>query len=306
MWERISYRLRDWRIWFLAAALLLTYVYTICIWVRTYDSVGGDNIAFWTGFYSSWMQDVAFFSIVGLAVLIFTAPFRPDRAHFDQRIQAFYGTGAPHTLREYAKNQLTRYAGYSPVATRKFTVLEYSKDYSAYKVEVENSFDIVNLFKDVHYKDDPWVRIGPDSFIGCSAPDPVGEVQWISLGDIEQLTCPVAITLDGGFKQQIEFKIGPGERLQYQYRYWMWMRTEIDHQMQPQRVVEKFDFAIRSLMSEQGKIGIQPKGENNTSILNPGEVYRFPTARNATPEGAIFQFRFANPANLVEASENGN
>lgn len=293
-------RLRDGRTWFLIGALALAYVISVILGYSLQDELAADRGMVWRNFYASWVQDVIFFTIVGVAVIAYTEPLRAESATFDERIQAFYGRRAPRPLRDYAKVQLTRYGGYAPHAERTMVIKDFDPERDAYKIEVRSKFFIRNLF-DVEYVDEPPLQILPDSF--DDPPSPFGEVEWITVGGQEQIgEGPQMIDHERGFYRKVNIRIPKGGAVEYEYRYWLWMKAGEKNSQRPQRVVELFNTKIRNAT---GHVTVKMEVENGDIPdveLKPGESYQFKPVHDATPQDTLFVFCIAKREALAAAA----
>lgn len=290
MFERARHKLKDWRLRSVVTALSIAYVGTALAGLYYFDQISANLGNFSLNFAASWLQDLAFFSIVGVAVFVHNAPFRPDQAHFDERIHAFYGSRAPSPLRHYAKKQLKKYGGYSPVATRDLIVRDYDEALDAYLVEINSAFRIKNLFDDVEYTDSPSVKIKPDSF-DCASSTALAGIEWITIDEKDVLEGPRLIYPEQQFDMVMDFVIPPGGEIDYTYRYWMWMKVGELSSMTPQRVVERFESSIRNIMSDKA-VRVQIEDSERIEEIEPGNHRQLRHVSNATPDDTIFRFKF--------------
>lgn len=295
MWEIFKARMRDRQFRLVLIAILIAYGATVGLgfWLKELLFVNKDMV--WLSFYASWVQDIIFFSLVGVAVVAYTAPFRADSATFDERIMAFYGRNSPKPLREYAKGELTRYGGYAPTAERVWTIKEYDSEIEAYKVEVEVRYLIKNLL-DVDYFDNPPVRVIPDTFE--DPPAPLGEVEWVAIGQVGQLPDGREEIKHGEeWTRTFNLNIEPHGEKAFEAKYWLWIKAGIESGSIPNRVVEKFDMKIINATTD---VIVKMKIVNGGSAqetLAPGEIYKFFQVQDATPNDRIFVVQLDPPEN---------
>ncbi|UTW53321.1 hypothetical protein KFF05_08250 [bacterium SCSIO 12827] len=284
MWRRVLFKLKDSRVLLVVGAVVVAYAASGIGGYFYSDLLHVNADAIVVAVYASWVQDVLFFSLVGIAVLAFTAPFRPDIATFDERIIAFYGSRSPKPLRDYAKEELKRYGGYSPYAERSWTISDYREDINAFKISANVKYNVKNIF-DVEYYDNPKMSVRPDKFdidVGV-----VGEVEWISVNDVGQLANGrEAIDSERGWNGSIDLRIPPNGDVLLDCQYWIWAGAGVECGFTPQRVVEHFDMVVRN--STDGvpiKLGLTG---GKIVDIRPGEVYKMAPEENATPNDRIF------------------
>ena len=293
MWEIFRARLRDWRYKFVLLAIVIAYgaTFVFGFWLEDLLAVNRDMIRL--SFYASWVQDIVFFTLVGLAVIAYTAPFRADSSTFDERVMAFYGTNSPKSLRDYAKEELQRFGGYSPSAERTWVIKEFDADRRAYKVEMYVKQVIKNIF-DVEYTDAPKTGVEPDKF--DDPPSPLGEIEWVAINDHGQLPSGrEEILPDVGWSRRISLNIPAHSEITFEAKHWIWVKAGVESGFRPNRVVEKFDMIIRNTMdNESVKLIISSQDEGDVTLAAGGN-HRMLPVQNVTPKDRIFVVRLDPP-----------
>lgn len=290
MLDRLRARLRNPRSWFIIGAIVVVYVTAgvLGLVLKEILTQGTDNVLL--SFYSAWVEDIIFFTIIGIAVMAYTEPFRPDSAAFHERIRAFYGTRAPRALQEYAKEELKRYGGYCPSALRVMTITEYNEALNSFKVEVYGKFIIRNLFEDTDYHDKTLIQVTPDFY--DDPPRPMGHILWITVDDDDKLATGVReILYPDGYNTKVDIDIAQNGEVEYEFQYWMWHKLGELNTHNPQRVVQDYKMKVRNLLSDM-VVQIEYDATKESLEIGPGKTHLFDRIENATPREAVFKFRF--------------
>lgn len=291
MWN--SFKARCSERWAKAVVSVLILSYIACVllaWFIKDDLISGEN-TIWVSFYASWTQDVLFFTLVGVVVVFATAPYNSNNATFDERIIAFYGSNTPIALRDYAKKALTRFGGYSPLAERKITILEYNPEINGFKVEIDMTQTVKNMF-DVTYVDHPEVAIKADKF--DNPPKPAGMVQWLNINDDSQLKdVDTEIPVGDGestWRHVINLQIPAHHSAKFDSRFWAWSPSGENFKYSSRRVVERFNMKIQNTLTDMAVLMKRSDDDGGNITLAPGELFVFPPAKNVTPDQVIFEF----------------
>ncbi len=296
MWQAVKRRCSS--RWTIYVLISLVVTYAVSIWLGFYisDELTNQKESVWVGFYASWVQDVIFFSIVGVAVFLHSIPYSADNATFDERIIAFYGNNTPKSLRDYAKSEFVRYGGYTVKAKRRIVIFEYDDVRDAFRIEYETTQEIKNLF-DIQYEDSPVNQIIPAKGFD-DPPEPFGVVSYINLGGKNVIPEGTNrnIPSDGSaWKLKVPLSISPNGSTTFENRYWVWVKAAEQHNYTPNRVVAEFDLTIQNTISDKKVI---VKTEKNDLLLGPGDILSLETEVDVTPHNEIF--RFSLECELVE------
>lgn len=286
MWNIFKARLRDWRYRGVILAVAIAYGVTIWLGYGLSESLVENREVVWLSFYASWVQDIIFFSLVGIAVIAYTAPYRADSSTFDERVMAFYGTNSPKLLRDYAKDELQRFGGYSPSGERTWTIKEFDAACQGFKVEMYVKQVIKNIF-DVDYSDAPETSVIPDKF--DNPPSPLGEIEWIAVNDQGQLPSGrEEILPDKGWRRRINLNIPAHGEITLEAKQWLWIKAGEECGFKPNRVVEKFDMVIRNSMNNQSVIITIADEDGGAVTIAAGQNRRLLPVQNVTPNDRIF------------------
>ncbi|HEX9808871.1 MAG TPA: hypothetical protein VGC25_04620 [Alphaproteobacteria bacterium] len=284
-WNRFKMRLGERRTRIVLCAAGIAYLLTAGATWYYFEKIAAAKSEIEIAFYASWVQDIVFFSIVGIAVMIYTAPFSADSATFDERVIAFYGTSAPAALRDYAKHELRRFGGFATEGRRTWEIREYRKDIDAFRIEVEIKYEIKNLL-DVEYLDKGNVEIRPDEFE--KPPNLLGEVQIIAINGASKLQAGPEPIPKGGYSKPIETSIGPYGTGSYLAKYWIWGKRGEECGFTPRRVTENFTMEVFNVMNDCAvKLMIGDHGDDEI-ILQPGTMEALSPVSGATPRTRIF------------------
>jgi hypothetical protein len=284
--------MKDWRAWAVFTTVIVAYAVTLIVAIVFKDQLQQKWIDTLVGFYTSWSTSVLFFTLVGIAALIYSTPSQPDTISFSERVRSFYGSLAPTVLRDYARDQMKKFGGFNKSLDRELEITEYNSNLEAYKIECRSIFFIKNIFLDVEYEDDPTLRILVDKF--QNPPTPMGQMHWIYLNQQNVLGGGVQDIPEEGFSRPLAIKIQPDSEMEYKYKYWVWHKIDTESNQRPKRVTVESRTKIRNSMAS-GIVPVRLLDETRTVEIGPGQEYVFPPIRNATPNDLIFRFELGRP-----------
>lgn len=216
----------DTRISIISAAWLLTI--TCTCFLASYMAVYPDKIT--DSFYSSWVGDVLFFSVVGLAVAM-VGIYMPEGEKFDRRVAILfsgYQSNAIVPLKEKIKE-----LGFIVCDShRHIEVVDWNDEYYAYKVNVTTNYVLVNLFGDEAAVGKIKFGVKPDKFEDSTHPPILGKVLSINeIGEGPRLENQVEIG-PNGFSREETFTVGGDKKLDggdtkihVHFRYWLWVEA---------------------------------------------------------------------------------
>lgn len=289
--KKMAARAKDWRAWAVVFAVVLAYAIAVAVGIGLDRHLHDQQINVWISFYSSWVASLLFFTIVGIAALVYSAPLQPDTTAFDERVRMFYGNLAPRMLREYAREHLKKLCGYNQSAERELEVQRYDNQLDAYCVEARSLFMVRNFLPDVPYHDRARLNIFVDTF--SRPPVPMGRMQWIYVDGRNVLGGGQDISASG-FSEDVDFEIPPDSEIKYEYKYWVWHKVGEENNQRPKRVTVLSKTKIRNSMPS-GIIPITLPDSGKVIEIAPGEEYIFSAVPDATPNDLIFRFVLGAP-----------
>ena len=278
-----------------AIALLLSYGLTAIFALIVSEN---QQDRFWLSFYSSWTEDIIFFSIVGL---IFTALSlrRPELEHFQTRVQIlFSGNKGPAV--DYISDKI-RQMGYYAVKVRRELVIEkYDDDYGAYLIRFKSTNYLKNLFDDIDAKVLTGFGITPDKPGDFKqAPSPVGLITSMKIeGEPEKVSAAIIVP-PGGCEHPMEIAIPPGEerRLIYEYELWCAVGAVQDHV--PRRFTVTIEEQIVNKWVDEAKVPcieiIEPDVNNRTTCLGFNQAEKLGPRLGVSDGEHVLAFRLLEP-----------
>lgn len=245
----------DTRISIISAAWLLTI--TCTCFLASYMAVYPDVIT--DGFYTSWVGDVLFFSVVGLAVAM-VGIYMPEGEKFDRRVAILfsgYQSNAIVPLKEKVKE-----LGFIVCNShRHLEVVDWSDEFYAYKVNVTTEYILVNLFGDEAAVGKIKFGVKPDKFEGSKLPPVLGKVLSINeIGKGPRLDSQVEITPDG-FSKEETFTVGGDKKLDggdtkihVRFRYWLWVEAFRPWSHKAVKFIEEGNTSVTNLIEGENRV----------------------------------------------------
>lgn len=230
-----------------------------------------------TAFYISWTQDLLFFLLLGLSLLLLVKPFVPNEANFEERVDAFLGTSGKAKFRTTTKNILMEVGAYIERIDIEITFSTICKDMVKYDVACTQI--VRNIFSDVRYTHNLEIAIDLDKV--DNPPEPFGQITEVKISGNDVIRdLPQTLSNGTPFKvNDLELSIGGGKSASYFYKYWSYFKFDEIYTLKMRRFGEIVKLTIRNrnetitlkILEIQGSgkqktVEIQPKGGSHTII----------------------------------------
>jgi len=170
-------------------------------------------------------------------------------------------------------------------------ILEYSREYDAYKIETRTEYGITNMFRDVDYEDKIKIFYSVDPFV--NPPPEIGYYSSIRVGSQERLTNRAHVTIEG-FNAIYDIKILKASTETLVVESTIWHVIGASQRMQPQRPVGTFSMDIVNQTGEDVVLETEMVGMSRVN-LTYGNKVAFPDVHGVLPNEAIFVFKLLAP-----------
>jgi len=236
---------------------------------------------------AGYASNVLFFAAVGLLLFLFSLR-RPENETLDSRIRFLFSSrDLPSAFIEYCKAQVHRMAGACTYVTKNIIVMDRDDKSNSYKVFVEYTYRIRNLFRDDICEDRFFIFVSPDKIADLKIQGEVLECSLTVKDRVDRyVSQPVSIIDD--FEREIHLRLAPNEEAEVHWRFWIWMAIGQEHYTEQRRYVERFTLMIENMthntifISDNSKltprIGIK-KGDKIVLFekinMTPLDIHRF-------------------------------
>jgi len=271
---------------------LIAYLATVLVGAAYTWFLGIPDRAFYQGMFASWIQDLLFFTFVGVSTSIVLGRRAEDET-FAHRARSLYQDTTPDFVIEHYNQEIKKLGSYSPTAHRTIRIDAYDASKNAYWANVKTTYVIKNVFLKSEYEADASVTIWPDRIDGLSE---AGRVLSLKIGDKDEINKPIQIDVERGFYTPIHFKIGDDETLKFSYEYESWFKVGEAQSFEPVRPVQKFTMEIVSRCRDgrTPKIAIKSEGDRELTLLY-NAAHPFQPRQGVLPGNDLFEFRFLEP-----------
>ncbi len=246
-----------------------------------------DMIPFSENFYisflaSSW-EDIIFFGIVGFALALVSLR-DPKEDIFVQRIKNLFSftSDVDPSIETAVIDSVKKVAIYSTKNSIKLSILEYSEEFNAIKVQINQEIHLSNLLHDEPYSYSRPVDFMLDDF-GENKPDILGRINEASFTD-NTLNKSFFCETKRAFKKKkysfnIEENIAKGSYGITTLNYWIWYKLDEDWNFKVHHHTAQFNISIQNddihldnrleLIHENEKLSLN----NHEQNLNLNEFY---------------------------------
>jgi len=209
-----------------------------------------NTITFSDSFYSSWMVDLIFFSLLGVAVAFASLQSGRDE-DFAARVGTLFAATSPNEALSYIQKRV-RKLGYAVDYTeRVLTIEKYDPNLPGYMFRMAVKTELKNLFGDVEASDTNNFGYIPGDFSGCpSPPDVIGKMTSfkVKIGDRqeeERISNP--IELHSGMGQVSRtFKVEEDKPTIVTMELWSWCLVGEEMFTTPARFTQSVRTTIRN------------------------------------------------------------
>jgi len=288
----------DNRVSIVVLALLLAYLIAAIAAHALSSILNKESGEIWANVYASWVVDVTFFTLVGLAVSLMG--FRsPTEESFTERISMLYGgKREPQVVIQYIAGQIRKLAAYGERASRELVINEYNQALKAYRVFVRTTYTLRNILDDVPYQDEATLSASADTF-RVTPPSPIGRILSIWFKE-EKLTQAAEIT-NQGFSAQVPIRLEPGETSELKFEYELWIPVGEENWLMPQRATEVFEMALVSRCDLNPLVALADKpGQVTTLVFN--QPVKLDTVQGVSPGEKIFRFKSEEPTAIQQTT----
>ncbi|WP_371396956.1 hypothetical protein [Fretibacter rubidus] len=258
-------------------------------------------------FIWSWTANGAFFTIVGFVISL-TGLKLPHQEDFDTRLSILFGGDTSEAMKA-TRDKVRALGFYVYKLERRIKVEEWSDQFQAYRVSVENVFTLRNLFGDVAAEDEMGVFFNPDKF--DVPPTPIGMYKSIRVASDphgrSRMKEPVEIPPEG-LEISEEFSVGSDDEL-VTTQYWSWIKIDEIWSHEPRRFTECAEFEVESLVDEStGSVVVEffddgTMTKPRTETLSYGDLRSHGGLRNLQSSQKHVTLRFKAPSCGVTGDE---
>ena len=235
-----------------------------------------DFRSFWLSLTASFLEDLAFFICVGVALFV-VSKNSPSDETLDSRISSLLnGNRMSADLRRQMSLQIERHCAYSPRYKVEITYTGIDRDLRAGRAVVKNDRVIVNGFKDVSYEDrDAGYSIYTDRVE--AAGDFQGEimsVQTIESGKVEdRILNPIPIPAQG-ISETIPVRVAPDGESGFFYKYWIWHAFNEPFFTESRRLTSEVEVRILNQSDHTLQIKCHVHGHDFRLLKGQEHLYR--------------------------------
>jgi hypothetical protein len=272
--------------------ILLTLVILVgaLLYWRWFDILHGNKESLYVSFWASLAEDVLFFLLVSLGLLIYTIR-RPESEKFEAKVRfLFPSERAPIAFLAYNTAAIYKLGGFCTSAEKHILVTDYAPEIDAYKCYFTLDFRLQNMFTDQSYEDDVSIFVDADSFEKLSTCGQVLEVQFVPFQGhpVRFISQPLDLRSGERYERKIRISIPPNSDAEYFFRFWLWCRVGTDHYSQMRRFIAKYRCVLANKSDSDIRISLDSRESpvltvrcNETNIIDerintaPPDIQRF-------------------------------
>jgi len=229
----------------LITILLFAYFLSglLATFIHTKLALNSDMILL--SFYASWMEDVIFFSVVGLGVLLLTFK-QPEHEPFRNRVKILYKT-EDEALIDYYSKEIENLAIYQTYAKRDIYIEQYDQDINSCRLRVKSQYNFKSIL-DVKHDESIPMTIGVDE-ISSIPRGGIGCVESIKVdgSDILQESGVQSIHPESGFKTKLRLYFEPNGTINVETNHWIWCLIGVNQYLRVTRFVKLFEASFTNL-----------------------------------------------------------
>jgi len=257
-------------------SLLVVYGILVAIFYFS-EKLGGENPLisndFILSFRASLLEDIIFFSFVG--VVVYISSFRSSEDEkVDTRIASIINADITSvSSKEYFREKIGEILTYYDDLKVTITLSEYKRNEGSIKIEAHFEGDILNMTKDLPLKTVIKAYANPGLVINNQA----GEVKFLEIRDNNASSKKIfdysksskPIKPKNGFSLKEPVEISPNGKVGYQYSFWIWSVLQDTNDLAPEK---GFTFSADRFVNTLVINVINDTGQNiNTKIWREAE-----------------------------------
>ena len=279
----IHLKINDQRIFMDARIKIITIAWFFALLIT---SILGLNLLYggWgddSGFYSSWVSNVIFFTLVGVAVAVVSLRL-PHSESFPNRLAILFSGASGPAVDSLSDKVRSLGFIYSSIL-REIFIEEYSKKYDAYRCYVKIESSMANLFGDVDATDKMRFNITPDKFPGRNKPNPLGNLVSIYVDDKEEILAEKREIEEDGIDLEQEFTVGSDDRT-FTLEYWIWIKVGEPMIYRPSRFCKEANCEIvNRLENHAGPLKLSYGENDKEEEISYGKRIALDTSYNLSP-----------------------
>lgn len=236
---------------------IVVFIGIVCFFFYKYglsDFLGAmklyESPNFGVSFMASAIEDVLFFSILGLTVF-FLALRKPEKESLETRVwYLFSGENATVEARDYVRHAINKLACISPHTKITLNIDSFDQSINAFKVYASWELNLANMYDNQEYYDN---EISSEIFLDdINVPDGING-QALSMKTVySDKTCthingPINIDNENlKYKQVFEMKLSPNGSCTHLFDSWQYNQVDGEYILSPIRYTEKFEVILRN------------------------------------------------------------
>lgn len=234
---------------YVAIPLLIVIAISIYLTTKWMPLFISDKNSLYISFYASLIEDLVLFCVLGVFLIIFQVTKKdPSKAKISKRIQYLFGGKVlGERAEEHLRMELKKLSGYRKMANTDVTISEYNQSLKAFRITVERSFIVQNLFSDAKHEDTLNLKAWPDKLgvqvkHGC-----LTEMSLTSNNKSipHELSLPMDIPPEG-LTIPLSVNIPADGTGKYAFSYWIWNKDNIPFELDTTRFTEKFGVTFKN------------------------------------------------------------
>lgn len=208
---------------FVIGGYLLSLAILLALLYFDYSNIEANVAGARLGFFSSLLEDVVFFGLVGLGLGL--AQFtRSKGVPVFMRLQTLFSNiNVDREVLDYFQSQIQKNAVYAEDSTHTIEILEYDEEIHSYRIEFHNKYSLHNAFGDLDYNADTSIEIVPDT--ERTDLEPPAEVILIKYTDLQNSEVKNIIDgripiQQGKFNKEITIPMRADSKVLYEAKWW--------------------------------------------------------------------------------------
>ncbi len=279
----------------LVAALVLLAATSVMWW----GDIIRDPSSIRVSFVMSLLGDVVFFGLVGFTMFIHQI-YASRGDILRKRVEyLFANTVLSSPAVEYIERIVKRNALYSTQTSHSLEILEYSREYRAYRVAFHNKYVLRNMFGDHAHDEKLAATVAPDLIRDNI--HPLGEVISLKLTTEghEQNYLPEVVELTAeGFRRDVQIRLAPDAEATYEMQWWSWANNVGNSGFSIRRFSERSVVTITNKSNVTARVYLPEKPQEIISLKYMQTVVL--RDRSHVPEMTRLDFRWLPPEEFAE------
>ncbi|WBQ10048.1 hypothetical protein L2D01_14330 [Hyphomonadaceae bacterium ML37] len=208
-----------------------------------------DNRDHFSAFYITWLEDVIFFSLIGIPA-VWISLRKPDDDHIEHRFNYLFNSddARSHNIVREFNEVFTKMSAFCTQANIKIRLSEFIESGDIIKVEAQYQMYISNMYKDHTYKD-PALGIIIEIDKDVENIEMLGEVTLLRTmkNNIpnDYISSPIRLSKSRkSFEKKIELEIDPNGSVLYEFGFFLYIRNDDDFWVKVDRYTKDASITI--------------------------------------------------------------